>query len=305
VGLGLPGTGTYYQQSSSGRSGSSRRSNRVASAPPTNPVQAIPKPGFLASKTERAYHSGLIAYLAGDSAGALRSFGEAADADRAAVSAHLFAGVAASTIGDSTASIAHLEAVVGSPLGMPDRYQAKYMPAAVFNLTLAIRITDAITVSTPFDNLAGVLALAEAYQDAGRFEDAIGLMQQVHDLHPDPLVRLSLCDLLFADGDHEAVLETSTGVVNDSDADIETLHLRGAAFVATGHPEAGLEVFTAALAKTANRDAGLLNAVRYDRALLLDQLGQAKRARGDLERIYAVDPGYEDVGDRLAAMLPR
>jgi len=70
---------------------------------------------------------------------------------------------------------------------------------------------------------------------------------------------------------------------------------------AHGWPLDALETFTAALAKTANRDPGLLNAVRCDRALLLGQLGQSKRARADLERIYALDPTYEDVKDRLAA----
>jgi len=110
----------------------------------------------------------------------------------------------------------------------------------------------------------------EAYQSAGRLEEAIGLVQQIHQIQPnDELVRLSLCDLLFADGDHEAVIEVSTGVTNDSDADVETMHLRGAAFVAAGFTRAALDAFTAGLAKTANRDAGLLNAVRYDRALHL------------------------------------
>ena len=60
--------------------------------------------------------------------------------------------------------------------------------------------------------------------------------------------------------------------------------------------------FTAALAKTSGRDGRLLNAVRYDRAIVLDQLGQRKRARADLERIYAADPAFEDVKERLAAM---
>jgi len=42
------------------------------------------------------------------------------------------------------------------------------------------------------------------------------------------------------------------------------------------------------------------NAVRYDRALLLEQLGQSKRSRDDLERIYAVNPTFDDVKDRPA-----
>ena len=55
------------------------------------------------------------------------------------------------------------------------------------------------------------------------------------------------------------------------------MRLRGAAFVATGLTRAALDTFTAALAKTAHGDAGLPNAVRYDRALPLQRLGQSKR----------------------------
>jgi tetratricopeptide (TPR) repeat protein len=304
VGVGLPGTGTYYQKSAGGRrSGggqSARGGSRPQAAAPISPIQAIPKPGFFASGAERAYHAGLLSYLGNDSAAALASFEKVVGSDPAAVSAHLFAGVAASVIGDAPRSIAHLEAVVGSQVGLPDRYQAKYMPASIFNLGVSVRITDSITAASQFGNLAAVLALAEAYQSAGRLEEAIGLMQQIHEIQPnDELVRLSLCDLLYADGDNEAVIEMSAGVTNDSDADVETMHLRGAAFVATSLTRAALDAFTAALAETANRDAGLLNAVRYDRALLLVQLGQSKRARDDLERIYAVDPTFEDVKDRL------
>jgi len=305
VGVSLPGTGTYYQKTTGGgRSGGGQRARggcRPQAIAPISPIQAIPKPGLFASGADRAYHAGLLSYLGNDSAAALVSFEKVVASDPAAMSAHLFAGVAASAIGDAQRSIAHLEAVVGSPTGLPDRYQAKFMPVSVFNLSLGVRITDSIMAKPDFGNLAAVLALAEAYHAAGRLEDAIGLVQQIHEIQPnDELVRLSLCDLLFADGDHEAVIEMSTGVTNDSDADVETMHLRGAAFVATGLTRAALDAFTAALAKTANRDAGLLNTVRYDRALLLGQLGQSKRARDDLERIYAADPTFEDVKDRLA-----
>ena len=113
---------------------------------------------------------------------------------------------------------------------------------------------------------------------------------------------LSLCDLLFEDKDYDGVVETSTGVANSSDVDVETLHLRGAAMLALGHQNAAVEVFRTALAKTAGRDPALLNAVRYDRAIAYEGLGQRGRARADLERVYAADPGFEDVQQRLESM---
>ena len=308
--IGLPGTGLYYQD----RSSTATRkppvvkhavvAGRTAQRPaaPIDPLSLIPKPGLFASGQEKAYHEGLLAYLHGDHQRALTAFERVTATDPAAISAHLFAGVSANSVGDAHRAIAHLEAVVGATQGLPDHYQAKYVPGAYLAVTLSVKITDAITASPPFGELAATLALAELYQTAGRLEEAIGLIQQLHEALADPLVRLSLCDLLFADRDYEGVVEASVGVTNESDVEVETLHLRGAALAALGHDIAALDAFRDALAKTARRDPGLLNAVRYDRALTFEKAGQRGRAKADLERLYAADPSFEDVKERLAAL---
>jgi Tfp pilus assembly protein PilF len=90
--------------------------------------------------------------------------------------------------------------------------------------------------------------------------------------------------------------------VNDSDLGVALLHLRCAALFAQGHLDAAFESFKQALAKTAGRDAELLKVVRYDRALAYETAGQKAKAKADLERIYAIDPGYEDIRDRLASL---
>ena len=139
VGLGLPGTGTYYQQSSGGgsRGGASGRASEGARPDEAvDPTQLIPKPGLLASVAERAYHRGLTSYLGGDCVAALESFEWVLSTDPSATSAGLFAGVAANTIGDTSRAIRHLESVVGSAHGLPDRYQAKFLPPGL-SLTLS------------------------------------------------------------------------------------------------------------------------------------------------------------------------
>ena len=67
-----------------------------------------------------------------------------------------------------------------------------------------------------------------------------------------------------------------------------------------GSPLAAIDAFRAALAKTANRSTALLMDVRYDRALAYEAIGQKAKARADFERLYAADPSYRDVRDRLA-----
>lgn len=95
------------------------------------------------------------------------------------------------------------------------------------------------------------------------------------------------------------MVEVAAGATNDSDLGAALLHLRGAALFALGHRTGALDSFKEALAKP-SRDAELLKVIRYDRALAYDAAGQKGRAKQDLERIFAQDPSYLDVRDRLA-----
>jgi tetratricopeptide (TPR) repeat protein len=309
--VGIPGSGLYYQDRTSGHSTKAHPSGPHPASGATHPLQpstridpaqVIPKPGLFASGPEKAYHSGVLAYLGSNHEAALADFERVTAADPSAASAHLFAGSLCNALGYRPRAIAHFEAVVSGPHAIPDRYQAKYLADPRLALHMSITTTDSITATPPFDALGAALALADVYKSAGKLEEAIGLIQQLEEASPDPLVRLTLCDLLFADKDYEGVVEASVGVANASDIDVETLHLRAAALVSLGHNTAAMDSFRDALAKTANRDPGLLNAVRYDRALAFEQAGQQAKAKADLERIYAADPKFSDVRDRLAAM---
>ena len=74
--------------------------------------------------------------------------------------------------------------------------------------------------------------------------------------------------------------------------------MRAAALHALCHQTGAFEAFKQALAKP-SRDPDLLKVIRYDRALAYEHSGQRARARQDLERIFAVDPSYLDVKQRL------
>lgn len=311
--VGIPGTGVGYVSQSGGGSGRRSRGSpqsRGAVAPDrSGPTQAqlaalLPKPGLFAGRADRDYYAGVQAYVREDFDAALRAFDAASLADSQVPSAHLFAATCASILErPGEEAIRHLEAVVGSEEPMPDRMQAKYLPLAPGSLTLQVKITDHIQAAAAFDAIGATLALAERYQDTGRLEEAIGLVQQLHDTAPDdPGIRLSLADLLYADGDYEGTLEVASGAANDSDLGVSLLHLRGAAMAALGHTDGALEAFREALSKTADRDPDLLKVVRYDRALTFTSAGQAAKAKADFERIYAVDPTWEDVKERLSSM---
>ena len=58
-------------------------------------------------------------------------------------------------------------------------------------------------------------------------------------------------------------------------------------------------MFTLANRRRKDRPEALLHQIRYDRAVLYQETGQRARARGQFERIYAADPGFEDVAEML------
>jgi tetratricopeptide (TPR) repeat protein len=164
-----------------------------------------------------------------------------------------------------------------------------------------VKITELISARVPVDLTGATLVLAEAYQLAGRLDEAIGLVHQLHEANPtDPAIRLSLADLLLADSDFDGVVEVTAGAKNEDDLTLALVHMRAAALVALGLHAAAFDAFKEALAKTAKRDPELLATVRYDRALSYERAGQKAKARADFERLYANDPAYRDVRERLA-----
>lgn len=292
--VGVPGTGLYsVSRVGGGRTASGRAVQTGAAS------YQLPKPGMFAGKAEKRYYEGVVAMVQRNDTAAVQAFIEAAG-DPTVPSAHLLAAVVAARSGAENAVVRpHLEAALASDEPMPDHLQMKYL----LPLSLSVRITSQIASEFPIDPVGGALMLAEVYQADGRLEEAIGLVQRLAEIAPDnPVIRLSLCDLLLEDGDYEGVLEASAGAVNDGDLGVATLHLRGAALFGLGQPGAAAEAFTAALAKTAGRDAALQTIIRLDRGIAYEGAGNARKARTDYERVVATDPANADARERLAAL---
>jgi tetratricopeptide (TPR) repeat protein len=216
-----------------------------------------------------------------------------------APSAALFAAVCANNLEQKAREIFYLEQVVQSPNLMPDPIQSKYLPPWA-SVTLQIKLTDMISATAPFDVTGACLVLAERYQEAGRLEDAIGIVQQLHEASPSSTeITVSLADLLLADKDYEGVIDVAKGAQNDSDLGAALLHLRGMSLLALGMEAAAIDAFREALAKP-SRNKELLTAIRYDRGAAYEKVGQSGRARQDFEKVFAADPGFLDVKERLA-----
>jgi tetratricopeptide (TPR) repeat protein len=309
--VGIPGTGISHV-STSGSGGGRRASSGGASscgvyapayAEGANAAAYLAKAGLFAGAGEKRYREGLVAYLTGDKAAAVAGFEAALAADPKATSAHLMAALSIDTDVDMASVIRHLEALLASNDPFPDKHMNKFLPPGQADLAMGVKLADFIEARVPFNLTGAALVLAEAYQKSGRGEEAIGLVQQLHDANPqDPSIRLSLVDVLFDDQDYEGIVELTSSARNEDDLSLALVYMRGAALTALGHQTAAFDAFKQALAKTAKRDPALLATVRYDRAQAYEQAGQKARARADYERLYASDPNYRDVRDRLAAL---
>src|SRR5438046_3058262 len=179
--IGIPGTGLSYVDVDRVGSGRRRSAPRKVIVPAAQAPEALPKPGWLSSAPEKRYYEGVQAYLRQDFPAALAAFEACLASDPHVGSAHLFAALCSEKVrGPEPGIVGHLESVVQQHEPIPDRLQLKYLPPAIAQLELSVQVTETIHADAPFDSIGAALILAEHYQAAGRLEEAIGVVQQLH-----------------------------------------------------------------------------------------------------------------------------
>jgi tetratricopeptide (TPR) repeat protein len=291
--IGLPGTGLYW--TTTHRQAPSRSRGSVA----TRAGQKLTLSFFRRLVTpadEQAFIDGCRALVDGDHGTAIAHLRAATHlADGA-----FMAGCLALQAGALEEAATDLEAAVAASdqLGRTaDRYG--------ITATLVLHITDEISAALEPNLEGALLALVEAYERLGRTADALAALRRLQALAPDdPVVRLSLAELLVHDqpGERAALEEAARlgeNVPNDSAIHAALRLYRAMAIHELGLPDAATALLSVTLRRTADRPAELLHALRYERALAYEAAGQPKRARADLERLYAEAPDYEDVAKRL------
>jgi tetratricopeptide (TPR) repeat protein len=315
--VGIPGTGLFYTTSSSGGAPGSKkkrsRNNRApGSAPSTTELPLWPEddslPGLpedrltmgffkrlVTPKEEQAFVDACRELVCGREQSALRQLGKATGADAA-----FLAGVLCLKKERYQDAVRHFSSALRAPAAL-GRLFAKYGVAP----TVSLSITDEVTARVAPNTRGVLLALVEAYQAQNRWDRAIDCLQRLRRLEPDdPVVKLSVVELLMEAAPKgrktcRRVLKLTDKVANDSPLHAALLLYKAKALRALGLGEAARKVLSVALRRRKDRPTELLLALRYERALLYEELGRAKQARADLERIYAEDSDYEDVADKL------
>jgi tetratricopeptide (TPR) repeat protein len=291
---GIPGTGLFYTVHDRKRSG------RGGAAPAPRVAQRDRlKLGFfqrlMTPAEEKRFIDGIRALNEGDQDAALAALEEAGDLPDAA----WMAGMIRLRREDFDAAKAHFEYALRC-LGDLGSLFGKYEIAAQASLPITSDIFAHV-----FPRERGTrLALVEIAQLQERHDDAMAHVEKLLDIDPtDPVVLLSFAELaLDTPKDRvlmDRVVRVTTHVENETPVDTAILLYRGKALAALGMPDVAIDVLTLANRRRKDRPEGLLHQIRYDRAVLYEQVGRRAQARREFERLYAADPEFEDVKARL------
>ena len=168
---------------------------------------------------------------------------------------------------------------------------------------IALPVTPEVTAELQPNAHSALLGLVEVLQLQGKDTEAVAYLETLLASQADDPVALASYAELVLDMDDQnrwqRVVALTSPVGNETAVHTAVLLLRGKALVRLGMDHAAEGVFTTALRRTKDRAETLLREIRYQRALVYERLGKRTRARRELERVYAEDPGFEDVEQRL------
>jgi tetratricopeptide (TPR) repeat protein len=301
--VGLPGSGLYWQESRGGRRrpksvrASQTPQVRRAVSPPTQPGRAIAHAGLFAPTYEKEFARALGEMTAGRNREALDRFERAAAADtkQRSIADDLLAGSLCVMLGEPARAIPHLEKVAASSEELPDALMRHYLPDG---LPFELKIGDHVHIAVLMGTLAATVLLATAYEAVERYDEAIGVLQQLLDAHPEPAVKLLLCLLHAHKQEWQDVVTVAAGSTNDDDIGLALCVIAGEALCELGLPDGALQSLSTAL-RSSTRDPELRKQARYVRARAYTQLGQQARGSKELQQLYAIDPAYRDVASQL------
>ncbi|MDE4146973.1 hypothetical protein PXK17_20325 [Phaeobacter gallaeciensis] len=149
------------------------------------------------------------------------------------------------------------------------------------------------------------LALAELYQVQGVPERARPLLDRVIEEDRLDVVAVAALAELMLDADPvprdaaEQIVRMTAVVENETPVHAAALLYKARALRVLGLHDAAVKTLTKAYRRKKDRPAELLRQIRYDRALGYEAIGQKRRARQELEAIYAEAPDFPDVAGRL------
>jgi hypothetical protein len=97
------------------------------------------------------------------------------------------------------------------------------------------------------------------------------------------------------------LVDDLAGTVNADDVTAELCVLQARALAGLNMDDAAIAACKEAL-RSKKRQPGILRDARFTRGVLYQRRGKISQARKDFEQVYASDPSFRDVRDRLAGL---
>lgn len=299
--LGLPGTGFYYTEHSSWNSSSGRAlSNGSRGGQGYASTEDRLTLGFfkrlITPKDERAFVDGLKAFVQGRENCALEQFTSSLNLADSAFMAGFLA-LKKLRFQEAVEALQQANRRHGSLGSLFAKYGV--------HVELVLPISRELQAHIGPRRRGLLLGMAEAYQAMDEHLLAAEALMELRDMLPeDVVVKASLAELLLdARPDdpktHHEIVRMAGNVSNDSPAHGALMLYKAKALRAQGLHTAARDTLTAALRRTKERSKDLLLALRFERALVYAEMNQHQRSRTELEKVYAQNPEYEDVGQRL------
>jgi tetratricopeptide (TPR) repeat protein len=299
--VGVPGTGLYYTEHSAA-------AGHHAPAPPPRPAAPSPavRPedrlhmGFFeklfASDEDKKLVDGLREAAAGREDEALPLLEQA----HGVADAQFMMGVIRLKKNEYEAAAESLEKAVAD-LPHLNHYLHKYGISAIVSLPIAAGYVAHVGA----DECGVRLMLAEIYHQLGAHDSALACVDRLVALQPNDLVvRLARVEMLL-DGPApdpaacRAAVDAAQDVTNESTVHAALLLYKAKALRLLGLFDAAIQLLGQTLRKTKDRPPDLLQALLYERALAREAKGGAGAARADWEKLFAQNPHYADVANRL------
>jgi len=304
---GIPGTGLFYTKQMrphsgrrrSGRSSGGRSGEGGYGPPPVPPERRLTLSFFqklFTPEYEKNFVDGCREWVLGEKDKALDFLARSLDVADAAY----LAGLIEIKKNELDKALEYLSRVEKNIAGLGD-YFDKYGVAP----EIYVHITDEIGTYIDADKRGLLLLLVELYQEMGKLEEARKRSEKLLRMLPDDgAVKLSHAEILLAIAPDDVanlkeILELTEGVENDSPVHTALLYYRAKALRDLKLSSAAKDLLTRLVRRKKDRPKELMCALYYERAAVYEELGQKKRARSDLERVFAIDPEYGDVGERL------
>ncbi|MBE3551231.1 MAG: hypothetical protein BLITH_0745 [Brockia lithotrophica] len=295
---GIPGTGLYHTTVLPKRRASEEKKVLAAFSPPSSAASA-PTLGFFqrlfTPPQEIAFVEGMRELVLGREEKALAKLQESLSLPDGA----LTAGLVALRLKGAKEALPYLERALQLQEGIGKTF-AKYGIHPNFTLLFPY----GIALTAPADQKGLLLALAQVYEDLGKVAEALTFLEHLANNQPqDELARLCLVHALMhgtpGEEAYRRVLQLTAFLPNETPVHTLLLLYRARALKGLGLLEAAKETLTQALRRKKDRPSELMKALRYERALLYEDMGNPRQARKELEKIYAEDPAYADVAARL------